>query len=365
MVRATSATPGLRQEARTQSAPGTAGGHVKARPQSGFGCGRPVRLERLERADVAADEKVPLRPGTGVLSGYELGPAVGRGAFAIVRVARRHNGLKVAIKVYEKSRKDGKSRSRPSSTAGFRREDKEKGGDGLAKSTAGEIRQEARVLSKCHHENVVAFVDFCETETQAFLITEYIPGGSLKRRLEKRPPHRLPQNEAQHFFQQIANAVAYLHDLSICHRDLKLENLLLERDQACNFGLCIKVIDFGFAVQLPPGVVSLRTFCGTPPYMSPQMVAGQPYGALASDVWALGVLLYVMLIGRFPFCGDTKSALFACIRKGRFRIPDYVPVGALSLITQLLEPDGDRRPTAAAIAAAPWLTETEFCAQKG
>jgi len=282
----------------------------------------------------------------------------GRGAFAIVRVARRANE-KVAIKVYEKSRKDAKSR-RPSSTAGWRKEEtKEKEGRGFAKSTAGEIRQEARVLSKCSHENIVTFLDFHETETQAFLVTEYISGGSLKRRLEKRPPHRLPQNEAQHFFRQIAKACAYMHDLSICHRDLKLENLLLSRDASCDLGISIKVIDFGFAVQLPPGVTTLRTFCGTPPYMSPQMVAGQPYGAFDSDVWALGVLLYVMLVGRFPFCGDTKTALFAGIRKGRYRVPEFVPAAACTLIAQLLTLDGELRPTAARAAEAQFA-EAEF-----
>jgi serine/threonine protein kinase len=278
---------------------------------------------------------------------------VGHGAFAAVRVARHQDGSKAAIKVYEKA-----PEKRPS-TNGGPREKKEKT-KGAAKSSVAEIRREARILAQCKHENIVRFRDFIETDSQAFLVTEYLPGGSLKRRLEKRPPHRFSEPEARGMFRQIANAVCYLHAARICHRDLKLENLLLERDSGAEeAGTRVKVIDFGFAVQIPPGSDdTLRTFCGTPPYMSPQMISDQPYCGFACDVWALGVLLYVMLVGRFPFQGETRAVLFASIRKNRFHVPEFISPQSVMFITELLNSNDKERPSAAKAMQHPWLENT-------
>jgi serine/threonine protein kinase len=285
--------------------------------------------------------------GTGALAKFLLGPWVGQGAFAAVRVARHAEGRwKAAIKVYEK-----KSESRPSSQAGARDKKKREG-----RSSAAEIRREARILAQCKHEHIVRFFDFIETEPQAFLVTEYLSGGSLKRWLEKRSPHRCSEPEARGVFRQIATAVAYLHAARICHRDLKLENLLLEKDPGEEGNLKVKVIDFGFAVQMPPGADgTLRTFCGTPPYMSPQMISDQPYCGFTCDVWALGVLLYVMLVGRFPFQGDTRAVLFAAIKKKKYHVPDFLSHSAVAFIRDLLNPSDKERPPTVKLLQDPWL----------
>jgi serine/threonine protein kinase len=294
-----------------------------------------------------------MQQGTGALAAYLLGPWVGHGAFAAVRVARHQEGMwKAAIKVYDKA-----PEKRPASQGGHRPEKKDRGKQ--PRSSLAEIRREARILAQCKHEFIVRFKDFIETETQAFLVTEYLPGGSLKRRLEKRPPHRCSEPEARAFFRQIATAVAYLHAARICHRDMKLENLLLERESAEELGTRVKVIDFGFAVQIPPGQDgTLRTFCGTPPYMSPQMISDQPYCGFACDVWALGVLLYVLLVGRFPFQGDTRAVLFSAIRKNRFHVPDFVSPASVMFITELLNPNDKDRPSAAKLMQDAWLENT-------
>ena len=104
-------------------------------------------------------------------------------------------------------------------------------------------------------------------------------------------------------FRQIAEAMEYLHSLNICHRDIKLDNILIE-----NRTNNIKIIDFGFSVIC--GNQKLKIFCGTPSYMSPEIVQKRDYEGKPVDMWALGVLLFAMLTGTFPFRGISESDLY-------------------------------------------------------
>ena len=102
------------------------------------------------------------------------------------------------------------------------------------------------------------------------------------------------EESAKKYFKQVVEGIAYCHSKNICHRDVKLENILVDDKGK------VKLIDFGFSAKCNENS-KLTTVCGTPPYMSPELAARMPYNGMSADIWALGVSLYLMLVGKFPF----------------------------------------------------------------
>ena len=135
----------------------------------------------------------------------------------------------------------------------------------------------------------------------------------------------------------MCEGVKYLHGVGICHRDLKLENILI--DDRNN----VKIIDFGFSVCTAE---KLRMFCGTPSYMAPEIIQKKEYQGQKTDIWALGIILFVMLTGNFPFKGQTEKELFGKIKRGMFHMPETLPFEAKCIITRMLTVDPGKRPTA-------------------
>ena len=140
----------------------------------------------------------------------------------------------------------------------------------------------------------------------------------------------------------------YLHDIQICHRDLKLENILI--DERNN----LKLIDFGFSVCTPHDS-KLKIFCGTPSYMAPEIVLKKEYNGFATDVWSLGVILYLILAGNHPFKGASERELYAKIGKGMYSIPEHVPHDAKRLIVKMLTFDATKRPSIKEICTDKWV----------
>ena len=132
---------------------------------------------------------------------------------------------------------------------------------------------------------------------------EYVGGGSLHGYLKSKPNRRLEEEEAKRIFKQILSGIHYCHSKCITHRDIKLENLLL--DHKGN----IKIIDFGFSTCIPNDR-KIKIFCGTPSYMAPEIVSKKEYAGPPADIWALGVLLYALLNGCFPYRGQTDAELY-------------------------------------------------------
>jgi serine/threonine protein kinase len=132
------------------------------------------------------------------------------------------------------------------------------------------------------------------------------------------------------------------------HRDIKLENLLLDESAT------VKLIDFGFSTVVPPGK-KIKVFCGTPSYMAPEIVARKEYPGPCADIWACGVLLYALLCGCFPFKGSNDRDLYRKIMKGVFFIPDIpVSAGARNLVQKLLTVDMYSRPNVNEVLADQW-----------
>ena len=148
---------------------------------------------------------------------------------------------------------------------------------------------------------------------------EYIEGISLLDIIKKEKNHYLEEKHALKIFKQIIQAINYCQSKNICHRDIKLENILIIKNDV------VKLIDFGFAVITDKETYQ-NLLCGSPSYMAPEIVKKEKYIAQYSDIWSLGVLLYSMLYGRFPFKGKTQKELFDNIKKCEVEFPNDIKI---------------------------------------
>lgn len=148
------------------------------------------------------------------------------------------------------------------------------------------------------HPNIIRVYELIETEKHAFFMLELAENGDLLDYINAR--RYLPEPEARHIFKQMAGAIAYCHSQEIVHRDLKCENIMLNRDME------VKIGDFGFALDL--NTSAAKTPCGSYSYAAPELFTnnGDPYDGKKADVWSMGVILYAMVCGRLPFGDDSQ-----------------------------------------------------------
>ncbi len=157
--------------------------------------------------------------------------------------------------------------------------------------------------------------------------------------------------KVQSIFTQLVGAVAYVHNLSCVHRDLKLENILLDKNEN------VKLCDFGFTREYEGKSSYLQTFCGTVCYSAPEMLKGDKYAGEKVDVWSLGVILYALLTGELPFDDDDDMVTKHKILSSEPRFPDNFPPDAKSLVSQLLSKRPLLRPRIADILTNSFLSE--------
>lgn len=178
---------------------------------------------------------------------------------------------------------------------------------------------------------------------------EYVQGQSL-RELYNRCNRHISHDLCRKLAYQIFDAMAYLHEHKIAHRDIKLENILVTNNNI------IKIIDFGFGVY--EGDNSLQSFfCGTPNYMPPEIAYKVNYHATLSDLWSLGILLYKMIVGEFPFKAKDEKDLYKLIKKCNFEIPSNIPSEAAKIIKGLITVRPSERMSARAVVSSPWFNE--------
>jgi len=186
-----------------------------------------------------------------------------------------------------------------------------------------------------------------DTDKYIILVMEYAECGTL---VEMMIAHgRLNENCVRKFFREIIRAIAYCHSMYVVHRDIKLENILLDSQ------FRIKIIDFGLSTLFVPGLF-LNTFCGSPTYAAPELIQKQPYEGPEIDIWSLGVVLYVLVTKELPFDGKNFHELFINITKGEYIIPPYLSDDCKDLISKLLIVNPKERLTLKEISTHKWTT---------
>ncbi|EJU00186.1 Pkinase-domain-containing protein [Dacryopinax primogenitus] len=218
------------------------------------------------------------------------------------------------------------------------------------------VEREIEVLKKLKHPNIVRLYDVIETDKYIGIILEYASGGEL---FDHILAHRyLREKDACKLFAQLISGVWYIHQKKIVHRDLKLENLLLDRNRN------VIITDFGFANRFEHKADDLMvTSCGSPCYAAPELVISEgAYVGSAVDVWSCGVILYAMLAGYLPFDddpsnpdGDNINLLYKYIVSTTLTFPDYVSEGARHLLGIMLVPDPKYRASLQTVMQHEWL----------
>ena len=230
-----------------------------------------------------------------LIDNYKMLKSLGKGSYGEVKLALdKLTGEKYAIKIYPKKILDDPKKNK-------------------------NIENEIKILKQLDNINIMKLHEVIKTDKFKYLILEYIEGISLLEIIKKEKNHYLEEKRALKIFIQIVKAIEYCQNKNICHRDIKLENVLTLKDDV------IKIIDFGFAVKTNKETYQ-TLLCGSPSYMAPEIVKKEKYIAQYSDIWSLGILLYSMLFGRFPFKGKTQDELFEKIKKCEFDFPEEIKV---------------------------------------
>jgi len=253
---------------------------------------------------------------------YELDRTIGKGNFATVKLASHiYTKIKVAIKIINKRNL----------------------GVNLQKTY-----REIEVLKKVRHPNIIRLYQVMLSEKSIYLVTDYAPGGEVYDHLLAHG--RLTETKARVWFKQICLAVLYLHTNNIVHRDLKVENVLLDANGNC------KLADFGFS-NFQPKDKNLETFCGSPPYAAPELFHGKYYYGPPVDIWSLGVILYVLTCGGLPFDGATLEVLKKGVLNGSFNIPFFMTHECEDLIRKMLKMVPSDRLSIRQVCKHKWMTK--------
>uniref|UniRef100_A0A7C9A2F7 non-specific serine/threonine protein kinase n=1 Tax=Opuntia streptacantha TaxID=393608 RepID=A0A7C9A2F7_OPUST len=265
-----------------------------------------------------------------VLQGkYELGRVLGQGTFARVYHARNlQTGESVAMKVIPKEKL-------------FK----------AGRSMVDQIKREISVMKSVKHPNIVELYEVMATKSKIYLAMELVRGGELFAKVKK--GGRLDEDLARFYFSQLISAVDFCHSRGVYHRDLKLENLLLD-DQGR-----LKITDFGlstFLAERQDEEQMLHTSCGTPHYVAPEVVSrkAQGYQGSKADIWSCGVILFVLLAGYLPFHDDNLIRMYRKIYKGDFNCPPWFSSEASNLVTRMLDPNPCTRISIPQIKESAW-----------
>ncbi|CAH8388756.1 unnamed protein product [Eruca vesicaria subsp. sativa] len=255
---------------------------------------------------------------------YDVGRLLGQGNFAKVFYGRSiHTNKSVAIKMIDKEKI-----KKPSHIE--------------------QIKREITVMSLAKHPNVVELHEVMATKTKIYLILEYCKGGELFEKILK---EKVSEKVAWKYFHQLINAVDFCHSRGVYHRDIKPENLLLDENDN------LKVSDFGLSAleesNREDGL--LHTACGTHAYVCPEIVNRQAYDGTKADVWACGVVLFVLLAGYLPFYDSNLMDMYMKIGKGQFKCPRGIPVEAKRLLCKMLDPNHETRVTMSRIKESSWF----------
>ncbi|XP_019446038.1 PREDICTED: serine/threonine-protein kinase SAPK3-like [Lupinus angustifolius] len=257
---------------------------------------------------------------------YEPLKDLGSGNFGVARLAKdKKTGEHVAVKYIERGKKIDEN-----------------------------VQREIINHRSLKHPNIIRFKEVFLTPSHLAIVLEYASGGELFERICT--AGRFSEDEARYFFQQLISGVSYCHTMEICHRDLKLENTLLDGNPSPRLKIC----DFGYSksaiLHSQP-----KSTVGTPAYIAPEVLSRKEYDGKIADVWSCGVTLYVMLVGAYPFEDPEDPRNFrktiGRIIGAQYSIPDYVRVSAVcrNLLSRIFVADPTKRVSIPEIKQNPWF----------
>jgi myosin-light-chain kinase len=284
--------------------------------------------------EASSSSKAPEEPATPAASQedirdkYELGKLLGSGSFGQVREAKlKESGEVRAVKMLEPDKGDGEW------------------------SNHAMFLREVGLLQQINHENIIRYFDFYEDHHFLYVVMGLCNGGEVFAKIVE--IKRFSEKNAAQIGQQMLQAIEYIHSICICHRDIKAENFML---QEASITSNIKMIDFGMATKFKPDQV-LTELCGSPHYLSPELI-GQKYDCLA-DIWAFGVLLYLLMYGHYPYDAKHPRDIMVKILTEPIKWVSRAKLSkeAIEFLSKLLEHDFKKRLTAKEALAHPWMTK--------
>ncbi|XP_071562991.1 calcium/calmodulin-dependent protein kinase II isoform X21 [Temnothorax nylanderi] len=263
---------------------------------------------------------------------YDLKEELGKGAFSVVRrCVQKSSGHEFAAKIINTKK--------------------------LSNRDFQKLEREARICRKLQHPNIVRLHDSIQEENFHYLVFDLVTGGELFEDIVAREFYS--EADASHCIQQILESVHHCHHNGVVHRDLKPENLLLASKAK---GAAVKLADFGLAIEVQGDAQAWYGFAGTPGYLSPEVLKKEPYGKPV-DIWACGVILYILLVGYPPFWDEDQHRLYGQIKAGSYDYPspewDTVTPEAKNLINQMLTVNPGKRITASEALKHPWICQRE------
>ncbi|XP_059422529.1 calcium/calmodulin-dependent protein kinase type II subunit gamma-like isoform X11 [Carassius carassius] len=260
----------------------------------------------------------------------QLYEELGKGAFSIVRrCVKKSTGQEYAAKIINTKKLSARDHQK--------------------------LDREARICRLLKHPNIVRLHDSISEEGFHYLVFDLVTGGELFEDIVAREYYS--EADASHCINQILESVSHIHQHDIVHRDLKPENLLLASKMK---GAAVKLADFGLAIEVQGDQQAWFGFAGTPGYLSPEVLRKDPYGKPV-DIWACGVILYILLVGYPPFWDEDQHKLYQQIKAGAYDFPspewDTVTPEAKNLINQMLTINPAKRITADQALKHPWVCQ--------
>uniref|UniRef100_A0A8C7KAI0 calcium/calmodulin-dependent protein kinase n=1 Tax=Oncorhynchus kisutch TaxID=8019 RepID=A0A8C7KAI0_ONCKI len=261
---------------------------------------------------------------------YQLYEELGKGAFSVVRrCVKKSNGQEFAAKIINTKKLSARDHQK--------------------------LEREARICRLLKHPNIVRLHESISEEGFHYLVFDLVTGGELFEDIVAREYYS--EADASQCINQILESVHHMHQHDIVHRDLKPENLLLASKLK---GAAVKLADFGLAIEVQGDEQAWFGFAGTPGYLSPEVLRKDPYGKPV-DIWACGVVLYILLVGYPPFWDEDQHKLYQQIKAGAYDFPspewDTVTPEAKNLINQMLTINPTKRITADQALKHPWVCQ--------
>ena len=213
------------------------------------------------------------------------------------------------------------------------------------------VYQEISILKIVKHKNIAQLYEILETPKHIFIIIEYCEGKDLMDYILTKS--KLTEIESLKLFQQLINTLLYLHSQNITHRDIKIDNMLLDKNKN------LKLVDFGLSTYYSDDKL-LNQPCGTVVYAAPEVLEGKEYHGMLADVWSSGIVLYGMLSGFLPFCDNDDEINKKNVLKGKIEIPNFFPPLVIDLLSHMLQENPIKRFTLQDIRDHPWFNLRKF-----